>query len=761
MIARVRVLNGMAELVIDGEPAGRMLCGADTPAYLAPRKVEMYSPQGIDLYFAALAQPYMFGWDGADGYDYSEHEAQFDRMLRKNPDAKFIVFVGSRTGAPYHWFCRHPEECVMLHSGKRLTAASLASERWLQDCTDALRRFVRHFESGPYADHVAGYNPILGDAHWIGFGEARPHARGARVLGDYSEPMRSAFRAWLRERYGDAVEELRRNWLDPDISFQAADVPTPQERRAAEGGGVFEFRESRGSKVADYYQFYNELNARLALACCRAIKETLEEPRLVGLMHGFSYCWPVLSPCPQGSGHAGVMRLLGSEWVDFLHSPYHYHNRGLEGAHYSMHAVDSVRLHGKAFFDRVDTRTHLRVPQKRDARTPWESEQILKRDAAYALTKGCHCCWTDNGSFTFTRQGHPREWEPLDFDDPDLLALIGRLHELLNAARREPWRSVSPVAVFTSAESPLLRSRETTFQNLFVDCLRQWSLPGLGTPFDDYLLEDFENVERDYPGYIFPDATYVPSRLRRVIRRRMESAGATAVWFYAPGFVDERGCDPANCEDLTGIRLEREDVEAFLQVTIADTYHPLTAPPRGPVREPWDSMENSFGSAVDPETLAAGFRYVEWPAFHNDPLEWPSPDREQYRFTPRFHVSDGDATPLGMYRGTERVGLAVKEVGGSTSLYIGAPLPPPWMLRNAVVSGGGHVYSPRGSLVYAGGAYLSVTALEEGTEVVALPRASDVEDALTGRQVACGKESFSYETRRGETRIFRLASSGE
>ena len=50
------------------------------------------------------------------------------------------------------------------------------------------------------------------------------------ACGDFSEPMRRAFRHWLRQRYTEDVGALRVAWNDAEVTFETAEVPSTAEQ---------------------------------------------------------------------------------------------------------------------------------------------------------------------------------------------------------------------------------------------------------------------------------------------------------------------------------------------------------------------------------------------------------------------------------------------------------------------------------------------------------------------------------------------------
>ncbi|RMD84916.1 MAG: hypothetical protein D6820_00505, partial [Lentisphaerae bacterium] len=335
-----------------------------------------------------------------------------------------------------------------------------------------------------------------------------------------------------------------------------------------------------------------------------------------------------LAGFPQISNYGGAQYLLASPWVDFFQSPYHYYNRSFPGVHYSQHAPDSILLHGKLFIDQLDTKTHLKRDDQdnTNARTPWETEQVLKRDVAHSIMKNTYCYWMEIYHGVFGGFGAPHNWQPMDFDDPAIRQQIAQLSKLCDEFASLNTEPVTEVAWFASKESCYHMRPDYLFERFFVDAQRQWMLCDAGAPFDDFVFEDIEAVERDYKVMIIPNANYMTTRQRRAIRRRIEE-GATAIFFYAPGYVDEHGASLANIRELTELNLRYEERRDWLHVQLTAADHALLN----------GVKETDFGTNIRPEVLN---RTQEWLKFPGNPVD-------DYRFNPVFFVDDDDCEVLG------------------------------------------------------------------------------------------------------------------
>jgi hypothetical protein len=756
MQAECKVVNESPELLLDGKVADRVWARPDLPGFLATDKIDLYKDAGIRIHLVSMSQPQLLFWDGGEDYYPEMLETYLRWICNYDEDALLIPYVGFRTSGPYKWVRNHLDECTLMSNGERYDAPSAASELWRRDVRVAIERIVRHIDGCDIADRVIGYNFVQGANEWFAYSAYHrdPWRRG---FADYSEPFQNRFRAYVKTRYEGDEQALRRAWKDDSVTFETVEVPNVDERLSFGHDGMFFARETLGMKLVDFYTCWHETWADLAESYCRTAKEASARKILCGLMSGYTYSG-ALAGYAQVSNYGGARMLFASPYVDFFQSPYHYLNRSFPGVHFAQHAPESVMLRGKLFVDQLDTKTHLKrnAANNTNARTPWETEQILKRDVAHALGKNCHCYWMEIYHGVFGGFSAPVKWDPMDFDDPAIKATIAELTALAEQMPELRPRPVTEVAWFTSKESPYHMRCDYLFERFFVDALRQWQLPCLGTPFDDYVFEDLPDVTRDYKVMIFPNANYMSSAVRRLIRQKIAD-GATAVFFYAPGYVDENGPSLANCRELTGLELAMVPRRDWLHVQFTRPYHALM---RG-------VAETGYGTNIDPAVLNAT---QEW-------MRFPGNVIDDYRFNPVFHCVDpqadvlaeltdfrvthgvGDENPASIPRGeitpNGKAGLVVKPLGKGRVIWSAAPLLPVAVLRNILREAGVHLYSPDGDLVYANDSFLTICAQTEGEREVLLPASRTVLDALTGEPVASGT-SFRLQTRYGETRILRL-----
>ena len=742
--------NGIPEIVINGESHSRLVGRSTLPDWLAVEKMTILDEAKVEVVFINSPHFILSGWDGADGYDYTVYDWHVRRFIERDPKVKLILFTGAWIAAPWYWCKAHTDQLIHFNDGSRWCFPSLGSKIWKRDLGEALRRFVEHYEASPYANNIIGYNISHRTNEW-----GIDHRKGCEwhdsmdvqeICADFSPAMVSFFRDWLKNHYKGDVAALRRNWKHETVTFDSAWVPDVNERAQSTGGRVVGATGPMGTRWIDFQRCLIAANTDLALAMAKLVKDACGRRKLVGMMNAYSYnIVGGRNIIPKSD----VPRLLASPDLDFFHSPYSYENRDFgTGTHNSQHAVSAVHARGKVMINQSDSNTHVVTPiinhldppnDDRSAFTEWESLQVMKRDVGYALQHHLYMYWLDGGPgkmFRWGSTGHGiPEYAPFWFELPAFKKLIGDLQQVMDENRRRGNPANAEVAWVSSVRSAIERDEDATFSSLLVRGLRQWRLPFVGAPFDDYVLEDFEAITKRYKVYIFPDAHSISSELRDKIRAKLKADNALAIWFYAPGYITDHQENVGGIEALTGIRAQLVPERDFIQMDPLSGDHPILEGLQGA----------SFGSDVDYREFARECNWFQWP---NVP--------DNYRFSPHFCVEDPDAVVLGRYRNLLRPGMAIKEADGFTSLFIGTPDAPSALLRNALKLAGVHLYSQQDNLVYANSGMLSVTFRREGSHTLSLPSRSRVIDALTGEVIADKVLSLSIAAAYGETRIFWL-----
>ena len=721
LTSEVKILNGMPALYVNGKLTSQVLAAPYPPGL---SDFTDFLQAGISIFDIYLR----FDWSGPEQYDFKRVDEKLDTYLKLEPKALFLPRVLLTPGP---WWCKEfPSEITMRDDGSPAGMfgapchPSLASEKYRELSHKAMIVFLNHVEA-KYGDHIVGYQAGNGfGGEWLTFNsfwEVRPGAPPPTKFGveDYSPPAQAGFRRWLKEKYG-TVEGLRRAWRDPKVTFETATPPNEVERYSSTHGIFFDPGVSQ--RVPDYFTFFNDIVADVLLENCRWIKELTNRKKIVGAFYGYLWCnFPNLSVVH--SGHLGLAKVLRSPDVDFLASPYTYDNKQIGGPNNSQTLPEAVALHGKLYFNEVDTETHLHQRQWRwgnSLNNPknWEETKgLLTRDYGYALSKGFGMWWTDLHGGTF--------------HDDQIIRLLGDLKKVDEKYLEADKRSNADIAVvLDEATFTYFGDGEPLF-NALLTAQKQWELGFIGAPWDPCLLTDMANPKlRDYKLYIFLNTFRVTPEQRAAIHARLKRNHATAVWVYAPGYIGEK-LSVDYMQDLTGIRLAESDSAGELHVDITAYDHAYTK-----------SLPNGFAYGSD-VNVANIIRWYDHQIYLKDPRD-PSLqcDLPGFRINPRFWSDEPEAKVLGRLAGLDKPGLVVKKQPGWTSVYSSAPVLPATLLRNIARAAGCHIYSEANDVVYANRNFLCIYAPGGSTRTIHLPEESRVVDLLENRIVSEGTKEF-------------------
>jgi len=260
-----------------------------------------------------------------------------------------------------------------------------------------------------------------------------------------------------------------------------------------------------------------------------------------------------------------------------------------------------------------------------------------------------------------------------------------------------------------------------------------WHLGRMGASFDQVLIDELGSPGLpSYRLYIMANAFYLSAEERERIRRVFQRDGATVLWVYAPGYLNDTSASLGNMAEVTGMSMGMVDAQAELDVTLTRFDHPLTQ----------GLEEVSYGTGIDRE------QYLAPPGTFYLP---------KTSVSPAFYVDDPEALVLGTASNTGRAGLAVKTVNGFISVYSAAPMLSWRLLRNLARWAGAHLYSESGDMIWANRSFLCIYAQSDGECVVPLERTCDVYDAYEDRLLELQTSQVTLDMRKWETRLFILA----
>jgi hypothetical protein len=350
----------------------------------------------------------------------SRRRLKEDRMSKARdimdvwPDVLF--FPRLQLEAPSWWARRYPDDVAWRDDGngewapldsRKHARPSWASKVWREQTCSALAKYIEHVLGSDYGHRFVGYHLASGtSAEWMAFGSNE----GALV--DYSPAGREAWRRWLRETYGDDVAALRDAWNDRAVEFDTAPLPSARERLAFDGQWLMEPDGARS--VIDYSHFYADLTVETISLLARTVKDLTNRRAFVGVFYGY-----VLQLCnehrQQNAGHMAIRELLDCPDVDFLASPSHYGNRRIgEGSSSFMSVTESVRSHGKLWYNENDFMSPLGPRGAEDSKAETVEAYVEVQKACYASV----LC----GGVSQWLLGFNEGW----YHDPAIRALLGR-----------------------------------------------------------------------------------------------------------------------------------------------------------------------------------------------------------------------------------------------------------------------------------------------------------------------------------------------
>ena len=702
----VRIDDGNGTVIsIDGKKTVPILFALQTPSF---ERYHHYSQMaGVKLYHLQI---YPFRIIAGD---YRRHNYDFvaghvRNLLRVDPDAYVIIQMDMRTGSD--WRNAHPQASLMTHDGN-LAHESFCSKEYRDEAVGYVSDLVAFVGAQPWSNRVIGYLCELGEPEGV--------LSGGDNIGDYNPQAIEAFRRFVRGKYGESVERLRRAYGDAGLTFEKV-YPTYarlMERGAANGC----FLDPKTQRLTiDYHEFVASIVPTfLTDLLGRTIKGLTGNRMLVGsywayMTHDLTY-----GQRSHQTNHSYLHHVLASPHVDFFASPFLYSQAARHaGEPYRVfQPVDALRANGKLHIPECDHRTFRAGTLLHGRnRSREETLAIIRRDLGTAIMHGTGAWlsdWTNNAS------KDRRQSEPFFLDDrvlEEVSALRAKYEEMLDVPRVE----AAQTAVFVSGTSYYFH--DNSAGPFYYELIRKTlyeEMNAVGAPYHELVFEDVlkPEVQNAHKCFIFLNAFYMTDRQRRAVES-LKRDGKTLVWFYAPGYVSDDGLAIANVEKLTGFRTGIDHQPGPLTYQVTDTSHPLLTGVRK------GKYGGKFGAT-----------------------------------SPRLFITDRspDVSILGTYS-DDKAALAARDFGTHKSIYCTSSYLSTAMLRNVLRYAGCHVYVEDDIYMDATRDVLMLTNTfdRERTLSVSLPTRCDVVTLLTEDPVARGVDRFEVRVRPGTTLLYRL-----
>lgn len=506
---------------------------------------------------------------------------------------------------PLSWLRDHPDEAVLNDSGEPVRP-SVASRLWIDNSRSNLDTLLAMLES-PRSSGV--FTGILFEALTDGLWK-----QGA--FRDTTPAFTAHFQQWLQNKYID-INLLHAVWSDDTLS-DWNDITIPTAPAEPANNEVF-FDPKTQQRQVDYAQFISEETASLISTFADRIRtktsdtfsiyastanvlagdaadsgtwhiDALRESPLTGIA--------TRSPSAMFQGRLAAPVLPGLNYI--------YLDASFTGVQYDPASEETM------------------VPPNYDASI---LQQSLTRNAALTATNTT--TWAISDSHGIGTFAHAPLWK-------EVRALLELRATVQDDAESSP---LTPLTLVLDDTSAFAVHDAAFLQKIFLATLGATARTGF--PIEWKTVEEIFAFESDTPPvYIFLNLYALRAEERDALHAALARQNATAIWLYAPGFIDTLP-SIENISLLTGIEaLEREP-------------------------------DSKLGSLF---------------AFSGNWIRENQPFSESRTINPSFHTNDETADPLARYQDTLEVSAAMKfHETGWTSIVLYDPFPTPGFIRDLLL----------------------------------------------------------------------------
>ena len=714
-VAAVRFERGGPRLYVNGKEEYPFMAGSSGLMHT----IKSYQESGIRFFHPLISLE--DGWVGPGSYDWSRVDQYLATLLGKVPEA--IFYLRLHLYAPDWWKDSHPDELAQygLPVDKNLFkmekiiidsrlnwnvvideyAASLASDLWKTEMGETLRNFLRHMEASPLKSRIIGY-------HLSGAMTAEWHHTGSRHLPDYSKPMQRL----------------------------AGPIPSIEERMHTTHGLLRDPEKER--PVIEFYRKLHENTTETLLTFAGITKSETRRRLLTGAF----FCYVLENVCVQEAGHLAPEKILDSQDLDIISSPYTYQHtnvpgkqrwesdvvddagnwlgraRGVGGDGGYRVLLESIRRHKKLFIAELDPSTYIEPEKTTEGGSGKDTVDgtlcILRQNLTQVFAQG-------NGGWLFEFGHVPsfkanRGW----YDDAPMIKEIRSWVELGQRTRSKlETRSVAEIAAIYDIKSFLVTQHWKAeepwkgFGISITDFFNHWLLNSqartihrIGAPVDFLYRADLKKEDAGrYKLLLMPNLFYLTKEEAQQLKTILKGSKATVVWYYAPGYVTPAGFAQSQMEDLTGFRFKRLDQPGPMLIQ-CDFEHEGVA------------VKQKFGV-----------------------------QKEHY---PRFTVdiADSSAQVLGKWTDSDEIAFARTMHDGFESVYVGTGPLPVEILRWLTVSAGARLWSSKPDAVRATRDAVAILASSDGERTLRLPT------ALVPAEGGVAQKEYLLDMKFGDSRAF-------
>ncbi len=656
-----------------------------------------------------------------------------NRMIKAHPDA--LLGCVFHVAASLSWAKNNPDEMTLYDQPMdwlsqmtpgRFPEPSWASQRWREDSSQFMGKLAS-FLHREFHGRVILYQIGAGKCG-ENFPVIDPVKHGLWYCGDFSEPMRQYFSQWLSKRYNNDLDRLRAAWGDDRIDFEQVQIPCREARLQSDW---FSFRSPCRAQVSDYYRAWSESIEQSVIAWAGAVKQATHNESLTASPMGSVLDCGINADTVQHLMKNSFRQCLASPDLDMLQSPASYILRDLgRGDTSSMVPMGSLRQHGKIWLRDFDSRTSRAMRNvTQDASSMlwqaptnlWEDEQLLKRDAGYTMLKGGAWWWHEIVRDMYGDANHAR-----------IASHIAKIGEALQHVDRRP---AAGLGVITDAESNfhLSNSNRLIFAMNYEARRLHWTHAGMASEIYD--IQDVPNTAIAKNKVIMVTNAFALSvadadRILAMARKQ----GATLIWLYAPGVVDESGFNIDKTSRIVGLPIRVVDAEAQPTIRMIESDHP------------WSQINLSDGRRLT--SFGVG--------------SWGKDDAGRRAIGPLFYAdveSSKNMQVLGTVEALAKPGLVAYDHEGVRCVYCSAPYMHHALLAAIGMDAGANQLVMPGDLVHASEELVLHQAVTEGDRTLQLSGNREVVcDLFTGDVLGENLRHITMPMKANEVRLLYAGS---
>lgn len=580
----VEMRGGRPTLVLNGRPHAPLIYAlSDCPGArwtweeVPARNIGLFAAHGIRLFQVDLWLEQLLTADGA--LDLTLARRQVAGVT--TPCADAAVMIRLHVNPPRAWLAAHPDECVgyadvtpepddpwglprpLIGDGGRPIRASFASVLWRDWANRHLAEFCRQLAATPEGARVFALqlaNGLYGEWHQFGFLHHDP---------DTGVAATQAYRAWLRERYGDDAA-LAAAWHRPGASLASV---RPPDSPAREHGDCGPLRDPRTQQdVIDYFTWLHTAMAGALLGLAATVKHAWPRPIVTAAFQGYFY--GQFGRNAAGS-HLAHDLVLASPHLDCLCSPASYTDgvRAMGGSGHGRGIMGAVRRAGKLWLDENDHGTFLvGCPWDRHFQSSLADDiATIRRNSLQPVLRGGGQWWYDFGMVAgtpaFATHGNVGWW-----DHPRLIEEIRAVHRVAQSRHErgaayarpadvlvvhDPWSFCHTVARRWSLEGFKFGDQPPVGPNPFSGRGMDGLLEGLfhsGLTFDEALIGELATIDlAPFRLVILGTTPVLDEAQRRTLRDRVARAGRHIVLTGYAGWSDGRSVGAGLAAALSGM----------------------------------------------------------------------------------------------------------------------------------------------------------------------------------------------------------------